>query len=42
MRIQLILNGSRERYAGGADAARLDVWSNVLLTGDTPGTRLPA
>ena len=36
MRIQLILNGSRERYAGGADAARLDVWSAYC----SPGTHL--
>ena len=36
MRIQLILNGSRERYAGGADTARLDVWSTYC----SPGTHL--
>jgi allantoin racemase len=36
MRIKLILNGSRERYAGGADQARLNVWSTYC----GPGTRL--
>jgi allantoin racemase len=36
MRIQLILNGSRERYKGGADQARLRVWSAYC----TPGTDL--
>jgi allantoin racemase len=36
MRIQLILNGSRERYAGGADTARLEVWSTYC----SPGTHL--
>jgi allantoin racemase len=36
MRIQLILNGSRERYKGGADDARLRVWSTYCA----PGTEL--
>lgn len=36
MRIRLILNGSRERYAGGADEARLAVWSTYC----SPGTHL--
>lgn len=36
MRIQLILNGSRERYAGGADQARLAVWSTYC----SPGTQV--
>ncbi len=36
MRIQLILNGSRERYKGGADAARLRIWSTYCA----PGTEL--
>lgn len=36
MRIQLILNGSRERYKGGADQARLRVWSAYCA----PGTNL--
>lgn len=36
MRIRLILNGSRERYAGGADQARFEVWSQYCA----PGTDL--
>jgi Asp/Glu/hydantoin racemase len=36
MRIQLILNGSRERYAGGADQGRLKVWSTYC----SPGTQI--
>jgi len=30
MKLLLILNGSRERYQGGADQARLEVWSRYV------------
>lgn len=33
MKLLLILNGSRERYQGGADQARLDVWSRYVSAG---------
>ncbi len=34
-RVLLILNGSRERYAGGADEARYRVWSRYCAPGTT-------
>lgn len=36
MRVLLIMNGSRERYAGGADEARKRVWTSHC----SPGTQL--
>src|SRR5690348_6350752 len=36
MRILLLLNGPRERYIGGADTARQQIWSQYC----SPGTQL--